>query len=88
MQDPKAVESLPKNERNESHLRAQAERKSLTADGDATDYGSLYSEPQPGVQAIEAISTSWTKWSLIIAYISCVPSKEKQVRLLNYATAC
>jgi hypothetical protein len=27
-------------------------------------------EPQAGIRKIEAISTAWTKWSLIVAYLS------------------
>lgn len=38
--------------------------------GDADDQSSLSSyEPQAGVKSIEAISQTWTKWSLIAAYL-------------------
>ena len=37
---------------------------------DADDQFSLSSsEPQAGVRNIEAISQTWTKWSLIVAYL-------------------
>jgi hypothetical protein len=52
------------------------ERKSLVGDGSAS-YGSMRAEAeaeevpvQAGVRTIEAISRSWTKWGLIVAYIS------------------
>lgn len=38
-----------------------------STDGDDT---SISSNTQVGVQAMEAISVSWTKWSLIAAYTS------------------
>ena len=37
---------------------------------DADDQSSLSSsEPQAGVKNIEAISRTWTQWSLIVAYL-------------------
>jgi hypothetical protein len=50
------------------------ERKSLVGEEGAS-YGSMSTEAdgvpvQAGVRTIEAISRSWTKWGLVVAYIS------------------
>jgi hypothetical protein len=51
----------------------EAQRKSLVNEA-GNDYGSITLDgpKQAGVRAIEAISLSWTKWGLIVAYISYV----------------
>ncbi|KAF2675193.1 MFS general substrate transporter [Microthyrium microscopicum] len=48
------------------------DHRSLVADSDPGDPGSssTNSEAQEGVKKIEAISSNWTKWGLIIAYAS------------------
>jgi hypothetical protein len=40
--------------------------------GDEYDTASEYSDKQVGVRRIEAVSKSWTKTSLIIAYVTYV----------------
>ncbi|KAB2571875.1 Siderophore iron transporter mirC [Lasiodiplodia theobromae] len=72
--------------------------KAHPADGFPDDHGSSdassESSAQAGVQRIEAVSTSWTKWSLIWAYaglylMACATSLEQQTvnLLLPFATS-
>jgi hypothetical protein len=48
-----------------------SQRISLVSNEEVTDYGAINSA-QIGVKTVEAISTTWTKWGLIVAYISYV----------------
>jgi hypothetical protein len=62
-EDRPTVVDLDDHKQTLSHPSTDAERD------DDVDSGS-YKEPQAGIRKIEAISTAWTKWSLIIAYMS------------------
>ena len=42
------------------------------SDGDERSSSSSDDDPQAGVKNIEAISQTWTKWSLVFAYVGSV----------------
>lgn len=52
--------------------RSNDENKPLLAEIQRDGYETSATKLQAGVQTIEAISTNWTTWSLIVAYISYV----------------
>jgi hypothetical protein len=46
------------------------DKRTYNISNDGGDDSSIDEEAQVGVKAMEAISVSWSKWSLIAAYIS------------------
>lgn len=44
--------------------------RSITSSGDETSISGSSGKTQAGIKKVEAISTAWSKWGLVVAYVS------------------